>query len=178
MAHNCHAKICVTSLISPWQLLAVVVLPLVTSSPLHVASIGDFRVALRLCFKASPSAKPFIYMSIKLIPICKTSCSICKTSESICNRGESQLGNHLFLIDLFKSTQKLFATSRCKPPFCLHEASCVHYNEAVALPIMRRITTESNNSHYKESCKTRIRGSKLRTCRILHRTYGYKWSYS
>ena len=86
-----------------------------------------------------------------------------KTNFRLRTRGERQLGNRLFLIDLFKSTEKLFfATSRCKPPFCLHEASCVHYNEAVALPIMRRITTESSNSHYKESCKTRIWGSKLR----------------
>ena len=27
----------------------------------HIYTIGDFRVAFRLCFKASPSAKPFIW---------------------------------------------------------------------------------------------------------------------
>ena len=65
--------------------------------------LGDFRVAFCLCFKASPSAKPFIwklvlftrkfwfiYMWIKLISIWKAS-----HKDSPWNRGERQLGNRL-----------------------------------------------------------------------------------
>ena len=66
--------------------------------------IGDFRVSFCLCFKARPSAKPFIWklvlfthkfwficMSIKLITIWKAS-----HQDSLWNRGERQLGNCLF----------------------------------------------------------------------------------
>ena len=62
-------------------------------------TIGDFRVAFRLCFKASPSVKPFIwklvlftrkfwfiYMWIKLIFIWKAS-----HQDSLWNRGEGNL---------------------------------------------------------------------------------------
>ena len=63
--------------------------------------IGDFRVAFHLCFKASPSAKPFMWklvlftckwtkicVSIKLISIWKAS-----HQDSLWNGGEMQLRN-------------------------------------------------------------------------------------
>ena len=74
--------------------------------------IGDFRVAFRLCFKASPSAKPFtwklilftckrtkICVWIKLISLWKAS-----HEDSLWNRGEMQLGNRL-LCDWNHATQ-------------------------------------------------------------------------
>ena len=67
------------------------------------STVGDFRVAFQLCFKASPGAKPFIwelvlftckcwfiYIWIKLIFIWKAS-----HYDSLWNRGKRQLGNHL-----------------------------------------------------------------------------------
>ena len=69
----------------------------------HNHIIGDFRVAFRLCFKASPCEKPFIWklvlftckwtkicVWIKLISIWKAS-----HLDSLWNRGKMQLGNRL-----------------------------------------------------------------------------------
>ena len=66
-------------------------------------SIGDFRVAFHICFKASPSAKPFIlklvlfkckvwFIYIWIILIFKWKAS---HQDSLRNRGERQLGNRL-----------------------------------------------------------------------------------
>ena len=64
-----------------------------------IKSIGDFRVAFRLCFKASPSAKPFIWKLVLFTHkfwfpyerLCTWTCFE--------NRGERQLGNHLLKCD-------------------------------------------------------------------------------
>ena len=52
----------------------VFIADLSTISHLNAKLIGDFRITFRLCFKASPSAKPFIWKLVlftcKLITIC------------------------------------------------------------------------------------------------------------
>ena len=71
--------------------------------PYSYPTIGNFWVAFPLCFKASPSAKPFmwklvlftcrfwfIYMWIKLISIWKA-----LHQDLLCNRGKRQLRNRL-----------------------------------------------------------------------------------
>ena len=73
------------------------------TATVYAWTIGDFRVVFRLCFKASPSAKPFIWklvlftckwtkicVQIKLISIRKA-----LHYDSLWNRGEMQLGNCL-----------------------------------------------------------------------------------
>ena len=68
--------------------------------------IGNFRVAFCLCFKVSPSVKPFIWklvlftckwtnicMWIELISIWKAS-----HQDSLWNRGKRQLGNQLLSV--------------------------------------------------------------------------------
>ena len=72
--------------------------------------IGDFWVAFCLCFRAGPSAKPFIwksvlftckfwfiYMWIKLISIWKA----LHYKDSLWNRGEGELWNHLLPCEEF-----------------------------------------------------------------------------
>ena len=78
--------------------------PHVQPNSYKMQGIGDFWVAFRLSFKASPRAKPFIWklvlftckwtkicMWIKLIFIWKAS-----HLDSLWNRGEIQLGNRPF----------------------------------------------------------------------------------
>ena len=58
---------------------------------LHLGvGLDDFRVAFRLCFKASPSTKPFMWKSILFT--CKRT-KLCVWIKLIF---EMQLGNHLF----------------------------------------------------------------------------------
>ena len=78
---------------------------------------GDFRIAFRLCFKGSPSAKPFMWklvlftctwtklcIWVKLISIWKAS-----HQDSLWNRSERQLGNRLILLQMVpKWTERRF----------------------------------------------------------------------
>ena len=82
-------------------------------------TIGDLRVAFRFCFKASPSAKSFIWklvlftckwtelhIWIKLICISKA-----LHLDSLWNRGERQLGNHVVNFQVRHSTSLLSSES-------------------------------------------------------------------
>ena len=77
----------------------------------QLITIGDFRVAFRLCFKVSPSAKPFIWKLVLITCIWTKKCvwikliSMWKAShqDSLWNRGERQLENHLLTNWYWKS---------------------------------------------------------------------------